>query len=499
MTNNFSRRNFLTTMGATVGASLVGKSLFDVSKVLATTGPYVRPNVNGSMANLTSYINGVTAMKALPMSDPRNWYYQAAIHGIPTGSAPDWNTCQHGPVNFFWPWHRMYLYWFERIVRSQSGDPTWALPYWDWQANPTLPAMFQVSGNPALYVSSRAGAINNGSAGVGNQTPGVNNAFGQPIFETPVAGTPLGADELIQQPHNNVHVNVGGCCGWMSNTSTAAKDPIFFLHHANVDRLWNLWLTQSGGQSDPTMDSAWEGMVFSFFDENANPVSMTPCDVLRAALQLNYSYENEPGQVNQYCGNTPLCTASYQTVIDNCIQKPPFYLRPGNAYSYYEFPVNYQLEQQIYGYIKNPANTLYLTHYGVTSPTQPGVVFDTYVGLPIGSQPSQKSPYYVGSYGMYGAGVADDPPDGNEPASFGYPVNKAILTALQKLPKGGNIPVTLFPTGIAGPTIGGPMQKATVTIQGAQLTLQTVTQSGKAAGNTKKEKEKVVAKLSRGR
>lgn len=94
---------------------------------------------------------------------------------------------------------------------------------------------------------------------------------------------------------------------------------------------------------------------------------------------------------------------------------------------------------------------------------------------------------------MYGAGVADEPPDGNEPTTFGFPVNQAILAALQKLKKGGNIPITFFPTSVPHPASGGPIQKATLTIQQAQLTLQTVTPTGRAAGIP--NKDRVVAKL----
>ncbi|MGH7262080.1 MAG: tyrosinase family protein [Nitrospiraceae bacterium] len=39
-----------------------------------------------------------------------------------------WNTCQHGSY-FFLSWHRMYLYYFERILREASRDPNFALPY----------------------------------------------------------------------------------------------------------------------------------------------------------------------------------------------------------------------------------------------------------------------------------------------------------------------------------------------------------------------------------
>src|SRR5208282_117130 len=100
-------------------------------------------------------------------------------------------------------WHRMYLYWFERIVRSQSGDNTWALPYWDWQTNLTLPAMFRnpPAGSAPLNIATRNAAMNNGTGSLTNLTPGVNAAYAQPIFEGAA-----GADSLIQNPHNSVHV-----------------------------------------------------------------------------------------------------------------------------------------------------------------------------------------------------------------------------------------------------------------------------------------------------
>jgi tyrosinase len=500
MDDNFTRRRFLTTLGATAGVTLAGKSLFNMDKVFATSGPFTRLNIANltiSSQTIQSYIAGIQAMQALGPTDQRSWSYQAAIHGTTmTNLMPDWDTCSHHAfeLNFFWAWHRMYLYWFERIVRSFSGDPTFALPYWDWQNNPYLPSMFQnPPGNSTLYTSNRNFSINNGSQSVdpsGTLTPGVNNTFAQPIFEyTSIDG----ADQLIQIPHDQVHGMIGG---GMGSTLTAALDPVFFVHHANVDRLWDLWLANNALNSDPTSDTVWGATVFNFFDENANAVSMTPCDVLRAAQQLNYVYENDPTQVDQYCGNTQLCSSSYTVLVDSCIQKPPFYLKQGGYYGYYEFPISYQLGQQIYGYLKNPYNTIYLSHYGITTPTQPGVYWDVYIGLPLGAKPTHESPYYVGGFAMYGGGIADQPPDGNDPAEFSLPVNTAILAALEKLKKGGNITVTFFPNGPSRITTQGPAQKATVTIQGAQLVLQTVTPTDRAAGK-RKEERKVIAQVTK--
>jgi len=85
---------------------------------------------------ISAYAGAVAAMKAKPASDPASWAYQAAIHGTLAGSPrAQWNQCRHGSW-YFLPWHRMFLYYFERIVRAQvtanGGPGTWALPYWNY-------------------------------------------------------------------------------------------------------------------------------------------------------------------------------------------------------------------------------------------------------------------------------------------------------------------------------------------------------------------------------
>ncbi|MGY1722239.1 tyrosinase family protein [Blastococcus sp. SYSU DS0533] len=83
---------------------------------------------------LLGHAHGVRSMQQLPLADPRSWGFPAAVHGIagvrPPAGAP-WNECQHASW-YFLPWHRMYLYRFERILRSliPAGDErdSWALP-----------------------------------------------------------------------------------------------------------------------------------------------------------------------------------------------------------------------------------------------------------------------------------------------------------------------------------------------------------------------------------
>jgi len=144
MDSKVSRRKFVRT---TATAAIVGASLV-VPRSLFGATPFVRRNIGNldtSNPILASYRAAITAMQALPSTNPLSWAYQAAIHGTTLpGSFPAWNTCAHGTY-YFLSWHRMYLWYFERIIRKISADPNWALPYWDWEnaSQRNLPAVFK--------------------------------------------------------------------------------------------------------------------------------------------------------------------------------------------------------------------------------------------------------------------------------------------------------------------------------------------------------------------
>src|SRR5579864_2014149 len=300
-----------------------GRMKFGVSVLLLglvcggiTSGQEVRLSIFALDANgpqIKSLRNGVQVMQSRPATDPTSWAFQANMHGTPL-SNPAWNQCQHRSFYFF-SWHRMYLYYFERILRKASGDPTLTLPYWNYTDDPNvpdpnerqLPLPFrqpQNASNP-LYYSNRAGPMNDGTgflpkadvdttaalaftnfegiAGVDNTSFG-----GGPIPQPEQFDSAQGAVEI--QPHDLVHVDVGGC---MADVLCSANDPIFFLHHANIDRLWNRWIALGGGRQDPT-DSAWLNTVFTFFDESGKPVNLTGQQVLDTVKQLGYCYDDDP-------------------------------------------------------------------------------------------------------------------------------------------------------------------------------------------------------------
>jgi tyrosinase len=71
------------------------------------------------------YEKAVGQMRMRATADPLSWDYQRAVHGttmLPPAMTGFWAECQHG-TSFFLPWHRMYLYYFERIVRQIIKDP----------------------------------------------------------------------------------------------------------------------------------------------------------------------------------------------------------------------------------------------------------------------------------------------------------------------------------------------------------------------------------------
>ncbi len=81
----------------------------------------VRREISGLAANdpiVTGYAQGVKRMQERHPDDPTSWSYQAAMHGsLTTPERKLWNQCQHATW-YFLPWHRMFLYYFERIVRA---------------------------------------------------------------------------------------------------------------------------------------------------------------------------------------------------------------------------------------------------------------------------------------------------------------------------------------------------------------------------------------------
>jgi len=125
----------------------------------------------------------------------------------------------------FLAWHRWYLLQFER--RLQAEDTDVAIPYWDWIANARIPVQINRQAELDRWHIKREW-----DRDLLPERSDLNAAMRRERF---------GSFQLrLESIHGWVHNAVGGDIGEMS-TARSPTDPVFWLHHANVDRLWARW------------------------------------------------------------------------------------------------------------------------------------------------------------------------------------------------------------------------------------------------------------------
>lgn len=260
-----------------------------------------------------AYARAIKTLQDRADDDPTSWSYQGAIHGSPAlPELPGWNACQHNHW-FFLPWHRMYLYRMERLLRAaviEDGGPAeWALPYWNYDAGTptnTIPIPFRVQLMPdgtrnPLFVAQRRTGVNAGG-GIPSAVTSPAAALAMASFSPPPApgfgggvATPQHFWTLTggveQTPHNDIHNILGGPGGWMGDPDRAALDPIFWLHHANIDRLWSVW-TGDGGVNPTT--ASWLNEEFTLFDTDGSSKTLAVRDTLDIVNDLDYQYDDVP-------------------------------------------------------------------------------------------------------------------------------------------------------------------------------------------------------------
>jgi tyrosinase len=309
---------------------------------------YTRKNVwelGGDWADpILWYARGVKAMKARALNERTGWRFYGAIHGFDqsmwqrvgylhaTDSMPGnadiktyWRQCQHGSW-YFLPWHRGYLFAFEAVIRDAvvtlGGPSDWALPYWNYfKPNQNqLPGAFALadwpdgSGDNPLYVIQRYGPNGDGNVYVPLDQVDLNALGDSDFTGTAGGGSPGfgGVDtgfhhsdgvhgDVETQPHDAVHGLVGGgdnaTLGLMSWPDLAGLDPIFWLHHANIDRLWEVWRKSPTSNGNPN-DANWVSGPASVGERSfimpmpgSRSWTYTPGDVTDLAV-LGYNYDD---------------------------------------------------------------------------------------------------------------------------------------------------------------------------------------------------------------
>lgn len=227
--------------------------------------------------------------RAMQITDNRGFSYFAGWHGVP------FQWCHHHD-DLFLPWHRAYLYEFELALQTLVPQAT--LPWWDWTRSDRIPDAYadpKVGGkdNP-LFVREIVVYRSNNPQKAPPRDPGGAVPAVPPLpyksrWDDAMKKTTFGSfSNAIEKIHDDVHVWVGGI---MQDIAWAAYDPLFFAHHAMIDRAWRIWQHKNPGAVPD----------HSLMDESLQGTTLKVRDVLDVK-QLGYDYS---GTASHVAGTRP--------------------------------------------------------------------------------------------------------------------------------------------------------------------------------------------------
>ena len=431
---------------------------------------------SGWNKTMVNYALAVRALDQLPFDNRNSWRFLGAMHGFDPG---EWesvglmaggepvpadidgvygNQCQHASW-YFLPWHRGYIGTFEAIVAAKvmelTGDD-WALPYWNYldSTNPDarkLPQAFLADAmpdgteNPLKYyrgMPMRSAAVtairpgpldkfdldsmdendflvgNQGGIGFGGGISGGFIQFGN------------WTGDLEQNPHNVVHVLVGRGGGWIGDPITAGIDPLFWLHHCNIDRLWQAWMGAAGKHmvNDPRwnngpanrafimpvlggdqpgtnfggQDCLAGGAFFPEYDDLTKGTGVT--QGVAAAMRVSMG-PSESQTVEVIGANTEPVRVSSQPAETKVAVDLPAANAAVSAMGATE--------------PGEEVSRLYLALESVRG-NLPSGMLDVFVNLPEGAKPEEHAENHVGSVALFGLNVASKPdgPHGGNGLSY---------------------------------------------------------------------------------
>ena len=313
-------------VGATAG--LVGATAFRalMPRPAFGQGPRTRLDIvtfaqdTTRLSKFEAAVEQMQDASATNPADTKGWLANANMHRDFCSIAED----DPAQIHFCWwflAWHRAYIYVTEQKVRALSGDDSFSYPYWNWSSDRTIPAAFSKSGSPLAnavrYPRTQPIALQDSEVGYNQSDPKLKafgvSALSSTFFQAPsFAEIPFSFggierpnpekkydnNALEAVPHGPVHnfsggrkrVNGNWVYGDMTDFSTAARDPIFFAHHGNLDRLWETWRQTPANKSSEPQDDTFQKHSFVFTGLDGTPVEVKMSDILDTT-KLGYSYD----------------------------------------------------------------------------------------------------------------------------------------------------------------------------------------------------------------
>jgi len=220
-----------------------------------TTGRCTRRNqrtLTGDQQN--RFLNAFTQLNNISALGPLVDIHANSVHQM------------HGHPRFL-PWHRIYLLRLEELL--QMVDPTVCLPYWNSSVDQAFPSWLNgFTPTVNLMTGPHTVTRNIGALATLPDAAAVAGLTGIGSFNT--------FSNALEGIHDSGHVWVGGS---MLSVPTAPTDPIFWMHHAEIDRIWANWQVANPGQNPPLTGA----------DATMDPWSETEVDT-RDIAALGYTY-----------------------------------------------------------------------------------------------------------------------------------------------------------------------------------------------------------------
>jgi tyrosinase len=370
----------------------------------------------------------------------------------------------------------MFLAYFEQIVQAAitalGGPDHWALPYWNYSdaANPnarrlplafTLPTLPNGDPNP-LRIDERLRGNDNAIVATSNQV-NLSSALSEPNFHAASVGglagfggaqtgfmhsgglgAPIG--KLENTPHGSMHVAVGR---FMGAFNTAGLDPLFWLHHANIDRLWVVWRERNPQHLDPSLVQWLTGASFSLHDAQGRDVSHTASEVVDTlAIPLEYQYDDVADPIGLVGAAPPAARRATMAQPPEMVgaSEAPIALTGGEATT--RLAVSAPTGPAVLGATSEPP-TVHLNIENVTG-LESDSTYAVYLNVPDGERPEDHPERFAGLVPMFGVPEATRG-DANRPGD-GLTFSLEITGVVRRLESGGEwadeLRVTFVPEGM---------------------------------------------------
>lgn len=222
----------------------------------------------------------------------------------------------------FLPWHRRFIWDYEQELQRVSGNPDLGLPYWNWPEGGENASIWDddllgPNGHPVTQIVNegpfRAGqwtVVNSGGRPAGPLT----RAFGreswapslptlteiqQVLSITPYDANPWNAsstqgfrNQLEGFFGPNLHNRGHGWVGGSMLPMTSPNDPVFFMHHCMVDKLWHEWQLRfpRQGYQPVSGERFGQNLTDPMDSTSSTPIGPRPIDVLQST-ELDIEYD----------------------------------------------------------------------------------------------------------------------------------------------------------------------------------------------------------------